>query len=107
MDRFLRQALTGNVPGPVVYALFVRLADVAFAERRRTAAASLDLTLRQLQVLRLLAQGLSTDDVAARLCVSPGTIRTHVHLVRRKLQVTTPQQAVLYAEQRGWLDVCR
>lgn len=109
VDAFVRQVLAGEVrcPGPVAYALFVRLADVALAERRRQASASLDLTLRQLQIVRLVAQGLSTDEVAARLFVSPGTVKTHVHLVLRKLKVANRQQAVMHAEQRGWLDVCR
>ncbi|WP_228386849.1 response regulator [Ornithinicoccus halotolerans] len=53
---------------------------------RRSAAAS-KLSAREWEVMELLAQGLSTEDVAGRLFLSPSTVRVHVSTVLRKLRV--------------------
>ena len=53
-----------------------------------------DLTSREWEVMELLGQGLSTDEVAARLYVSPGTVRVHVSSVVRKLRVSSRAEAL-------------
>ncbi|GAA2805896.1 helix-turn-helix transcriptional regulator [Kribbella solani] len=55
-------------------------------DRRRTQAADL-LTTRELEVLRLVVRGLSTEEMANELGVSRHTVRTHVQQVLRKLGV--------------------
>ncbi len=59
------------------------------------------LTARELEVLRLVRQGLSTKDIASRLFVSPLTIHTHIQNIRGKLQVHNRLQAVAVAERSG------
>ncbi len=61
------------------------------------------LTGRELEVLRLLREGLSTAEMASRLFVSPLTIRNHIQNIRQKLQVRNRLQAVASAERRGLL----
>jgi DNA-binding NarL/FixJ family response regulator len=53
---------------------------------RKSKAAQL-LTAREWEVMELLSEGLSTDDVAARLFISPTTVRVHLSSVLRKLRV--------------------
>jgi DNA-binding NarL/FixJ family response regulator len=53
---------------------------------RRSAAAA-KLSSREWEVMELLSQGASTEDVARRLFVSPTTVRVHVSSVLRKLRV--------------------
>lgn len=52
------------------------------------------LTSREWQVADLLARGLSTAEIAARLFVSPETIRTHIAAIRRKLRAPDRAAAV-------------
>ncbi len=53
-----------------------------------------DLTARELEVLRLIAQGLSNPDIAERLIVSTGTIKAHTSSIYSKLAVTNRVQAL-------------
>jgi len=64
-------------------------------------AAGDELTERELEVLRLMAQGSTNPQIAAQLLVAEGTVRFHVSNVLRKLGLENRTQAVLYALQRG------
>jgi DNA-binding CsgD family transcriptional regulator len=55
------------------------------------------LTRRERDVLRLLSDGLSNEDAAKRLFISPETVRTHVRKAMRKLDADTRTQAVATA----------
>ena len=55
--------------------------------RKRDASTALDLTAQELQVVRLVTQGLSNRDVAGRLFVSPRTVEYHLSHVYQKLGV--------------------
>lgn len=59
------------------------------------------LSEREIEVLRLMAQGLSNNDIARQLYVGEGTIRFHVSNILAKLQLENRTQAVLYALRTG------
>jgi NarL family two-component system response regulator LiaR len=59
------------------------------------------LTPRETDVLRSLAHGLSNDEIADDLGISPATVRTHVSSILGKLGLTRRTQAVLYALRHG------
>lgn len=61
------------------------------------------LTDRELDVLRAGRRGETTGQIARALSLAPGTVRNHVSSVLAKLSVRTRQQALLLAEERGWL----
>lgn len=61
------------------------------------------LTDRELDVLRSGRRGETTGQIARALSLAPGTVRNHVSTVLGKLGVRTRQQAVLLAEERGWI----
>jgi DNA-binding NarL/FixJ family response regulator len=63
-----------------------------------------NLSPRQLEVLRLLAVGASTDKIAGALYVSPSTVRVHIAGVFRKLQVRNRIEAVRKALKQGLVD---
>lgn len=52
------------------------------------------LTLREWEVMELLREGLSTEEVATRLFVAPGTVRVHVSSVLKKLRVPDRASAI-------------
>ena len=60
-----------------------------------------DLTRRELQVLRCIAQGMSNDEIGRELVISMSTVRSHVHSVLRKLNLSSRTQAALYAVEIG------
>ncbi len=63
-----------------------------------------DLTAREREVLRLVAEGLSTVDMAARLVVSTNTIRNHVQSVLTKLSAHSKLEALIIATRAGLLE---
>ena len=52
------------------------------------------LSERETEVLRLVAQGLSNRQIAARLVVTLNTAKTHVHNISQKLDVSTRTQII-------------
>ncbi|MCV0335450.1 MULTISPECIES: response regulator transcription factor [unclassified Microbacterium] len=61
------------------------------------------LTDRELDVLRAGRRGETTGQIARSLALAPGTVRNHISVILGKLAVGTRQQAVLIAEERGWI----
>jgi DNA-binding CsgD family transcriptional regulator len=64
----------------------------------------LGLTSRELDVLRLLTEGLTNAEIGSRLYMSPKTASVHVTAILRKLQATNRVQAATIAERLGLTD---
>ena len=60
-----------------------------------------DLTLREVEVLRLLASGCSNADIARTLFISRRTATTHVSHIYAKLGVTSRAEAIALAHHHG------
>jgi DNA-binding NarL/FixJ family response regulator len=111
----VREAITGGACGFVGKtsdAQEIRSALSAAAEGRRyisavsaahlaDALAQEDLTLREMQVLALLAQGHCNKDIARSLDVSLGTVKTHVRSIMSKLGARSRTEAVHKAYRLG------
>lgn len=54
------------------------------------------LTSRELEVLQFISEGLTNQEIAARLVVEVGTVKNHVHRVLEKLNVSSRQEAASY-----------
>jgi len=63
------------------------------------------LTDRELEVLRLLARGLSNPEIAGQLTVTEATVRSHVSNILSKLHLANRVQATLYALQEGLVSL--
>ena len=98
----LRGVLDGEAALP---RQLVALLIEEFRERRRRrriplrGRRSAELTDREWEVLQLMRQGAHTEEIAARLFISPVTVRTHVSAILRKLQVPTREAAIELLER--------
>lgn len=63
------------------------------------------LTDREVEVLRLVAQGLSNQEIAKTLTISERTVGNHIGSILRKLHLANRTQAALYALRRGLVDI--
>ena len=68
---------------------------------RRTPAQAVELSARELEILRLLAQGESSQSVATRLHISRTTVNNHVQHLLRKLNAHNRLEAIRRAERAG------
>ncbi len=59
------------------------------------------LTPRELEVLRLVADGLSNKEIATKLFITEGTVKNHVHNALEKLQLENRTQAAAYIVRKG------
>jgi DNA-binding NarL/FixJ family response regulator len=98
----LRGVLEGEAALP---RRLVALLIEEFRERKRRRRIPLvgrraaELTDREWEVLEAMRQALTTDEIAARLFISPVTVRTHISAILRKLHVETREAAVELLER--------
>ena len=62
-----------------------------------------ELSGRELEVLQLIAQGRTNQEIARQLIISPGTVKAHTSSIYRKLDVANRTEAVAHARQLGIL----
>lgn len=62
------------------------------------------LTEREVEVLRLVAQGVSNPDIAEKLFITVNTVKTHLRNILEKLHVENRTQAATYAVQKGLIS---
>ena len=105
----LRLVLAGEIYVPP--AMLAALEALETASSPVDTASSLEekgidgLTPRQMEVLRLMAQGLSNKGICKRLNVAEGTVKLHVTAVMRALNTCNRTQAVIEATRRGLIPV--
>ena len=66
-----------------------------------SSSADTELTPRELEVLQLLAEGLTQPQIAGQLVISPRTVGTHIQNLLGKLDVHSRAQAVALAHRLG------
>jgi len=87
---------------------FARISNPAPADSRETraetakAASSSRLNSRQIEVLKLVSEGLTYKEVGARLSLSPRTIKYHMEEIMDRLHLDNRAQVMAYAGRMGW-----
>ena len=84
--------------------VFRRASHSAPFEANTRVQQTLGISERELQVLRLLADGRSNKEIASSLDVSPNTVKTHVARLFEKLEVRRRTEAILRARELGMLQ---
>src|SRR5262249_33912939 len=98
--RAIRQAHQGEtVLHPAIARIMLQELNRPTAPRQ--AQTTDPLSGRELEVLRLLARGMSNQEIADTLVVGEPTVRSHVSAILRKLQLASRTQAALYALREG------
>lgn len=69
-----------------------------------TKQTDLDLTARQIEILHLIAEDLTDEQIAARLTLSTATVNTHVKRIRARMGVTSRSGAVAKALRSGLIE---
>lgn len=62
-----------------------------------------DLTGREVEVLRLIAKGATNREIAEQLVISEGTVKNHISNILGRLGLRDRTQAAIYARENGWL----
>jgi DNA-binding NarL/FixJ family response regulator len=86
--------LEGGLAGRALERLLAREAD-----RRGDGAVP---SRREAELVRLVSQGLRNKEIAARLGITEGTVKTHLHRLYEKLGVTSRVELVNRARREGW-----
>ena len=99
----LIQAIRGVLVGGLYIdpAIAARMFDAAPNARRKPGAAA--LTARETDVLKLIAQGLTTREIGEELGLSPKSVETYKARASAKANLATRRDIVRYASARGWL----
>ncbi len=63
------------------------------------------LSEREIEILRSVASGASNKEIAARLSISPNTVKVHIRNIFAKIGVQSRTEAALFAIQRGYVEV--
>lgn len=82
----------------IAAAMMERLSDLAqvFSGVENTVTETAELTSRELEVLELIGQGLTNQDIAEKLVIEVGTVKNHVHNILEKLNVSSRGEAAAY-----------
>jgi DNA-binding NarL/FixJ family response regulator len=99
--RGIKAALDGeSVVSPRITATLIRQLRAAKPEPATRAAAA-DLSGRELEVLKLVAKGKETSEIASQLHISPKTVKHHISSILMKLRIESRVQAAIFAIRNG------
>ncbi|MBN2103260.1 response regulator transcription factor [bacterium] len=83
--------------------LFSRIAELTGEAKGQLPSESVKLTVRELDVINLIAEGLSNKEIAKRLFIETQTVKNHIHNILDKLQLHNRFETVHYARERNLL----
>jgi DNA-binding NarL/FixJ family response regulator len=94
----LAQKGEARVSTKIAAAMMERLSGFArmFSAVEHTMDGDVHLTSREMEVLQFIGEGLTNQEIAARLVVEVGTVKNHVHNILEKLNVSSRDEAASY-----------
>jgi DNA-binding NarL/FixJ family response regulator len=99
------EALAATLKGKKYYSN--ELLDLLFdiSDKKSTGEEPGQLTVSEMEIVRLIADGLTTKEIASRKYISFHTVITHRKNIFRKLGVTSVSELIMYAIKAGWINL--
>lgn len=103
----IRQVVDGQslITPSMASKLLAEFTNLAKKADARQAVLTPKLTARELEVLKLVAQGMSNKEIAAELYISENTVKNHVRNILEKLHLHSRMEAVVYAVREKILEL--
>jgi DNA-binding NarL/FixJ family response regulator len=103
----IRSVMTGQslITPSMASKLLAEFSNLSKKAEARNAVPAPRLTERELEVLRLVAQGMSNKEIASELYISENTVKNHVRNILEKLHLHSRMEAVVYAVREKILDL--
>ena len=100
----LFEAIESTLKGKKYYSN--ELLDLLFevTEKKYPSDDSVQLTVSEIEIVRLIADGLTTKEIAARKFISFHTVISHRKNIFRKLGVSSISELIMYSIKAGWID---
>jgi len=89
------------MPPALTQSLFAEIVELALKDRDGLSADSIQFTDRERQVVNLIADGLSNKEIAAHLHIATYTVKSHVHNILEKMELTTRLQVAAFVRKQG------
>lgn len=83
--------------------IFSRIAELTTEIKEQIPSSAVNLTKRELDVINLIAEGLSNKEIAEKLFIETQTVKNHVHNILEKLQLHNRFETVHYARENKLL----
>jgi len=81
------------------------MAREALVERRSKHRHLADLTIREREILQLMAKGLRNREIGEELFICEVTVKKHISRIFKKLRLKNRTAAIVYAHKRGWIQL--
>lgn len=85
----------------IAHLAFCRMSWLARQEAETSVSNGMPLTRREVEIVRLIEEGLSNKEIATRLNIEVSTVKNHVHNILDKLHLRSRYSAVKYAKAQG------
>lgn len=99
----LLEAIRSTSRGESVLPPSIASVVVKYLSGGESAPQKVEITEREVEVIRLVAQGMTNDQIAQQLHLSKRTIEAHLTHIFNKLNVCSRTEAALIAQKRGWI----
>ena len=101
----LFEALTATIKGKKYYSSELLEMLFELSEKKNSGEETGQLTSSELEIVRLISEGLTTKEIAARKYISFHTVITHRKNIFRKLGVSSVSELIMYALKAGWINL--
>jgi DNA-binding NarL/FixJ family response regulator len=99
------EALAATLKGKKYYSSELLDLLFEFTEKKNTSEESGQLTASEMEIVRLISEGLTTKEIALRKYISFHTVITHRKNIFRKLGVSSVSELIMYALKSGWINI--
>jgi DNA-binding NarL/FixJ family response regulator len=100
----LLQAIDATLQGKKYYSEEILDLIIEKKNKKENQAQILHLTTAEMEIVKLIAEGLTTKEIAVRKFISFHTVMTHRKNIFRKLGVNSISELIMYAIKAGWID---